>query len=419
MNTKTRTTTEEHWYYDRTRFWDQSVKPWARVNYVKRNITNTVDHGPNLNNWKRLIARGESACTYLHGVQTSVRGSFDGRYYSSYRDKFASGGEFEKEGCFSAFTDVPGNPDSLVLTTAKNEALKIFNAKAAKALTAMQSLVAAGELGETARMLNGHGRSIKRGLVGYVQDLDRKIFRGGFNPRSALRDVSGRWLEFAFGIKPLVSDIEDALKGIDRLQYRSPRIRITGVGIDHRNVSTTDMSISCNHGALILFKKERKQSVRYKLTGMVSINPNLPPVRREFGITWSEFVPTLWELLPWSFLVDYFTNLGDVIGTLRVQRSNINWVMYGWEKKESITAVPSGFVRGTNPDPNRFEFICQYRPASIDYSVENRIVERDNYHESLVPALVFEIPGLGLKWVNMAALAAQFLPLQSRVRRQL
>jgi hypothetical protein len=419
MTTKTRQITEEHWYYDRNRFWDQKVNPWARLGYVKRNITNTVDHGPNLENWRRRIALGLSACTYLRGSQTSVSGSFDGFYYSSYKDKFLSGGEFEKQGCFSAFVDVPGNPDSLSLSAAKNEALVIFNAKAAKALTAMQSLVAAGELGETARMLKSHGRSIKRGVVGYVQDLDTKVFRGGFNPRAALRDVSGRYLEFVFGIKPLVADIEDALSGLDRLQYRSPRLRVTGVGMSDRNVSTSSMSIACNHGATIRFKKIRKQSVRYKLTGMVSINPTIPPVMREFGITWGEFIPTLWELLPWSFLVDYFANLGDIIGALRVQRSNVNWVMYGWEKKERIYAEPDIFTPGTNPDPNRFNFTCQYRPASEEYSVESRVVERDNFHESLVPALAFEIPGLGAKWLNMAALAAQFGSLQSRVRRSL
>jgi len=32
-----------------------------------------------------------------------------------------------------------------------------------------------------------------------------------------------------------------------------------------------------------------------------------------FGFQPSEFLPTAWELLPWSFLADYFSNIGDCL----------------------------------------------------------------------------------------------------------
>lgn len=417
MVTKTTLLTEEHWYWNRTRFWDEPItKSYSRLNYVKRNLSNTVDHGPNKPNYKRLIALAADASTYLRGSETKVFASSDMTYYSSYKDKFGTGAEFQSSGCFSTFTDVPSNPGGLDLSQAKNAAIKRFNQRAIAAMQSMQALVAAGELGETGKMLGSHGRNIKRGVTGYIQDLDRKIFKGGFRPRQALRDLSGRWLEFVFGIQPLISDVDAALEGLLNLRYRSPRIRISGSGSSDRVVSSSPFSISLNHGGLIGFLKIKKQSVRYRLDGCVSINPNIPDYRREFGLTLSEFVPTLWELMPYSFLVDYITNIGDIIDALRYQRSNINWVCYGFEQKERIFSEPTTFKPGTNPDPNRFEFVCRYRPSSEEYSVESRIVERDSFHESLVPSLEFEIPGMGTKWVNMAALTAQFVPLQKRVR---
>jgi hypothetical protein len=45
-----------------------------------------------------------------------------------------------------------------------------------------------------------------------------------------------------------------------------------------------------------------------------------------FGFTPSELVPTAWELLPWSFLVDYFVNVGDVLSSAVTASSNVNFV---------------------------------------------------------------------------------------------
>jgi len=418
MVTKTTYTTEEHWYWNRARNWDEPLsKPYGRSDYVKRTLTNAVTHGENRRNYRRLIALGSDATTYLRGQQTVVRASNDMTYYSSYRDKFNVGAEFERSGCFSTFSDVPSDPSGLDLSQAKNEALKRFNSKAIAAIQSMQALVAAGEIGETGRMLGSHGRNIKRGIAGYVQDLDRKIFKGGFRPRQALRDVSGRWLEFVFGVQPLISDVDSALDGLLNLRYRSPRTRISGSGVTDRNVSSYVKTVSLNHGGLIEFLITRKQRVSYRLFGSVGITPNIPDWRREFGVTLGEFVPTLWELMPYSFLVDYITNIGDILDVLRYQRSNINWVCYGFEQSERIFSEQRTWKPGTNPDPNRFEFVCRYRPSSEEYSVERRVVERNSYSDSLVPSLAFEIPGMGTKWINMAAITAQFVPLQKRVRQ--
>lgn len=42
------------------------------------------------------------------------------------------------------------------------------------------------------------------------------------------------------------------------------------------------------------------------------------------GLTIQEFVPTVWELIPYSFVVDYFTNIGDVVNY--AYSANLNWV---------------------------------------------------------------------------------------------
>lgn len=56
-----------------------------------------------------------------------------------------------------------------------------------------------------------------------------------------------------------------------------------------------------------------KHTVRYR--GRIDAQVDAPVWNNLdlFGFSAKEFVPTLWELLPWSFLVDYFTNVGDIL----------------------------------------------------------------------------------------------------------
>jgi hypothetical protein len=66
-------------------------------------------------------------------------------------------------------------------------------------------------------------------------------------------------------------------------------------------------------------------TVRFK--GHLLAQPEMTPWDNFalFGFTPSEFVPTAWELLPYSFLVDYFTNIGDILSSSVTSTARLAW----------------------------------------------------------------------------------------------
>jgi hypothetical protein len=123
---------------------------------------------------------------------------------------------------------------------------------------------------------------------------------------------------------------------------------------------------------------------------------------KDLGFTLSEFVPTVWELIPYSFLVDYFTNFGEVVSAVSYPRSNFRWIMK-WtitDRKDELLAP--WMEPGSNP-------LGKNKAIGDPCSVVTRQIVRAPYYGSLIPDFRFEIPGLSMKWLNLAALAANRL----------
>jgi hypothetical protein len=132
------------------------------------------------------------------------------------------------------------------------------------------------------------------------------------------------------------------------------------------------------------------------------IRNDLSMVLRDFGIhPLQDFVPTVWELMPWSFLVDYFSNVGDVLsgcfvdfgGLLRMSVSTRNQALYKYKFGEFKL---SGFGNATEVYGSHPEVI-----------VGSKEVARQTPFPINAPRLQFNMQHSPLKWANMVALAAQ------------
>lgn len=210
-----------------------------------------------------------------------------------------------------------------------------------------------GELRETLRMIRKPAAALQDGIRRHLAEVElrnRENRKRYFNkqPKKYARNLSkiasGLWLENAFGWVPLLHDIDGARKAYDSLFEREDRIiKISAGGHDAKDVSGPPVALGMQAGFISWIFSERKiehVTVRYRGAVKAQAATTCADVGARFGFTPSEFIPTAWELLPWSFLVDYFANIGDILSALVTDTSQVAWtnrsVINKLDKKSSI-----------------------------------------------------------------------------------
>lgn len=161
----------------------------------------------------------------------------------------------------------------------------------------------------TARVLQLYNftRHVRRFEFGRAADdlgLSRKRLRG-LTLRTGAKDLGNNWLEFHFGWSPLIHDIGSA---IDILQRPVPPSRIVGIGKGSAAQSYKTKPANCNYQL-----DSWKFDIKIRLGAEVSIsNPNLWLANR-LGLVNPATV--IWDSVPFSFVVDWFVNVSQVIGS--------------------------------------------------------------------------------------------------------
>ena len=231
------------------------------------------------------------------------------------------------------------------------------------------------------------------------------------------------WLEVAFGWKPLMQDTIDASEGIARLAYDTvlPNVCHNGTGtMTQRNVGAPETWSYSGLSGYAGFKTERIDRVKLK----AAMKPNFGNVKlmdkaRLLGFSPYDFIPTMWELIPYSFVVDYFTNAGEVI-----ESSTALDVRYLWGQETIVSQQMYARVymdARTTPathagTPGRILNDYTLQPGKWQH--ESTTVSRAKVDVStLVPAFHFKMPGLRQN-LNLAALLASHSRAVSLVQRR-
>lgn len=174
-----------------------------------------------------------------------------------------------------------------------------------------------GEFAESARMVANRAVQIAR-FARAVRKLDFQLAARTLGlskppniPKQGWRGQAkgwGRgWLEFSFGWSPLVGDISSAM---DVLVNREPKFRVYGGGKD---VSSTRVHQTWSPGTQYYsWTTETSSFDIYTKQGcrLVVSNPNLA-LANQLGLVNPAVV--VWELIPFSFLIDWFANVESVL----------------------------------------------------------------------------------------------------------
>jgi hypothetical protein len=352
--------------------------------------------------WKSLIQQGlDASSNYTrNGVKVDFRDSFIQVDEKDNINRLA----WER---LSGIIYSPGTLSHLAGDSSlDSRAIVAFLKKARGVQTAFQGGVFLGELRETLHMLRNPAMALRFGLSDYLSFLRKK--RRKIPERRKKNFLSQTWLEYAYGWRPLVSDILDAGRALNRDRHLQRQV-IPARGFAKEDMISTSVEQSVSTGSSeVRYRRTNYTSRKVMYVGGIYSNADHAAqfTAQNLGFTLDNFVPTVWELIPYSFLVDYFTNIGDCLDAWSFQKSAIAWCCKVVRETTVGRTVGNRFIFA--PPPGGWKLVN----LTADYgwvqwqldSIARTVISPDN----LVPSLGFKIPGIGsTKWINMAALAAQ------------
>lgn len=288
---------------------------------------------------------------------------------------------------------------------ADSDARVAFLGKCREVQRQFQGGVFLGELRETLQMIRNPAKALRRGVDDYYRSAKKRS--RGLPPKRANRVVQDTWLEYVFGWKPLINDISDANNALSDKPSR------TFVPVMSTR-SRTNSSVTVGGGSFSIYEwkyildTQTVASSRYKGACVSSASNPVKKGLSKWGISPDNFVPTVWELIPYSFLVDYFTNIGQVLDGWSLHDAGIAWCNHTFKVERRQTLQSVWPVDSTTRDAVG---AANYQGASLahqGYLNASSRVDRAAYDGVAVSLadIHFRVPGSdSLKWLNIAALA--------------
>jgi hypothetical protein len=139
------------------------------------------------------------------------------------------------------------------------------------------------------------------------------------------------------------------------------------------------------------------------------------PIAQVLQLDLPHALPTVWDLLPYSFLVDYFTNVGDIIRAYSLVGNNLRWcckTTLDETRVDYSVDLDKADMYLRRPGPT---WVLEGVRGGYTAWGTARLIHRLSVSPAqLVPKFAFSIPVSTRPWENMAALfATRALPLQN------
>lgn len=347
--------------------------------------------------WKMRVRQHSNATTTFDASERSI--SVQEGYYMSRGNlnsppTAAGRRRYVALGVLAYTTSMP-NATGISHGSADKKVAGKWYSKVANKHSSFKAQVFAGESREARRMIWTRAQAI----LGSINPFQKRLKKRASRKRTAkdrLKLASDSWLELQYGWKPLISDIESAHETLN-----NPPLQYAKIHATESHSSTSMNGVEAQSGYLGMYAIRSREVEKYsvKLVGEVRCREEPTGSKlADWGLTTREFLPTLWELLPWSFLVDYFTNVGTIINAVGYAGVNMTWCcrVQKWERSE---------IYSTHSFRHPFSYQAERTSISVPsyFEAKAKRVLRTAY-DPPIPSLHFKVPS-GVQALNMAALA--------------
>jgi hypothetical protein len=384
-------------------------------------------------NWKSKVRRHENATLPYYADRRRYKlttGKIERVAYAS----FGLFDRWETVGNLVMIRDYPPPAARPTNDMFESRAYLKWVKKANKELRTLQSGVSLGELRETIHAIRHPLESLKKGLSDYLRAVpSRAEKRLGGNARRMSRGkrskavgqaISGTYLEYANGWAPLVGDIDAAARTLAE--------HFTASGVSYRKITTSERETDEVHSQyynpsngtdfpVILVDRKDTFENSVRITGEVAVHHtgSSSELLNSSGFTLGEFVPTAWELLPLSYVADYFFNIGDVLSSYAFLNGSRTWWSVTDRRRRLVTM--KGSVNYDVELPGGYPYYSRHvyargNPGSCEY--EHTLISRSN-PSYITPYIEFSLPGSHLlkRLANVSSLGVQALTSSRQLNR--
>lgn len=317
--------------------------------------------------------------------------------------------------------------DSQVEAIVRNSALSKILEKIRLEQQHASVLPALGELRSTIRQFGSPFSSIVKHTNKYLNDIGKAKVKAGASewfgkPKKYEKLIADTYLEYTFGLQPLIQDTFSIAEALGRWNAEATELNELPhptnltfqktVWKEIRRELWAGVDSVINSASFFPARKKTvwvtKYGVRYEvflehtLQAAFGTNERLMQL---LGFDYNQFLPTAWELLPWSWLADYFLNVQQIIEAGTTVTSHVAHVIKTTriatveDNKMHVRISPGGYVNFQYQDLTSGKGGPTYLGQ---WQGEIRTVTRVIDEALGVPDLVLTFPGSTRKLVNMA-----------------
>lgn len=290
------------------------------------------------------------------------------------------------------------------LPISSNEVLKALSSLLAKVKGhSFNAAVNLAQSRQVADMVSGNLGKLGRSMLALKRgDFSTAARQLGATPRSSnlrSKDVSGRWLELQYGWLPLLSDTYEASKAYESIT-KGPRCALFRESVTRRGEINYSGVGSESH----VQPAFRNRRYTYEYVEQMSS-------ARQLGLL--DPLSVAWEIIPYSFVVDWFVPIGTYLSNLnQIPSLTGRWLV---SEVVGVEGQPTWkWVGGSATYP-----FCGYHGASHRYQqllIQPKFLRRAGYYTRYpligapsVPLPKFDLSGLahGKRIWNAISLAHQ------------
>jgi hypothetical protein len=390
--------------------WDSTNGTDSTVSYDRSNTLYSRTFNGSYNpRWKNQIRLQQNATTTASGSQKHVAADvfiskIRGFRYSPLTNTGPLGQEDYGYPYLSGLWAHESLAPADIVTSVTNRAIMKFLEKA----DAVRSSFEAGQdIGELKQTIHGilHPMQAMRDLsVKYLEGVMKRT-RKLKQVKAISKAVADSYLEYRFGWRPLALDIADAYASLTNNSHFDT-VPITASATDYFRLNNGTLWSPISGGdysSLAMYKVVGTYTVRLKGAIKTNATGGKISLAQNLQLDLPHFLPTIWDLLPYSWMIDYFANIGDIIKAYSFRSSDLAWGcktlrttrQYSW----SYGPLSQNIVV-----PNQISLTLLEQPTGSASARSVTFSRGSIGPDELIPRFQFQIPLSSRPWENIGAL---------------